>query len=226
MMSPHHLHATTAAWSLQAARHRLAELVDAERAMNGQQLLSAAPIRSGTYGTRHATGGHADPTSSGIGATTVIRDTQWTDLAWDITTRLTGPAAHLPGTGDPLGRILAAIPRMLPGTAAVTTTLLVRLDERVRRELRLSPDRELLPGVPCPACGRRLLYAQTAGPRDAWTVVCGAGCICSGTGCPCGMPGAVEGARHIWPRAVVVGAVAGADPVSVMRPNVRIRSAS
>lgn len=81
------------------------------------------------------------------------------------------------------------------------------------------PDRRPLPGVECPACRHRLVYTQTAGPEEAWTVVCAAECRCRGVSddpkhadrrCPCGMPGAVEGVAHIWPRAAVIGAVGGA----------------
>ncbi|MCM0673181.1 hypothetical protein NCC78_00315 [Micromonospora phytophila] len=50
----------------------------------------------------------------------------------------------------------------------------------------------------------------------SWTVVCATNRLCAGVGlvegegCPCGMPGAVEGVAHIWPHPLVLGAVAGA----------------
>ncbi|MEK8108675.1 hypothetical protein NKG94_34580 [Micromonospora sp. M12] len=71
---------------------------------------------------------------------------------------------------------------MQPGTAAATTRLLDRLDERVRRTLKVGPARQLLPKVTCPACRRRLVYVQTAAPLDEQTVICAADCRCTGVG--------------------------------------------
>ncbi|TBL44266.1 hypothetical protein EYA84_02150 [Verrucosispora sp. SN26_14.1] len=213
-MTPHHWHATAAAWALHQARGTLTTRAEAERRVIVAELLEPPSVlRSPVWGRRGALGGHSDPTTTAlIDAERPARRNRYAELAADITTRLALPAGHLPGDGDPLDRITTAIPAMLPGTAAATTTLLVRLDDRIRRELRMGPARRLLTGRECPACRHRLVYEQTLGPTDAWTVVCGADCRCTGVGCRCGQPGAVEGVPHIWPRAAVIGAVAGATP--------------
>lgn len=222
-MTPHHLHATAAAWSLQAALDRLARRADTERRAIIAELMEPPPLlRSPVWGRRQALGGHGDPTTGAVIDTErPPRRNRYAELAADITARLTLPAGHLPGDGNPLDRILTAIPGMLPGTASATTKLLVRCDERVRQELRIGSDRRHLVDIACPACGERALYVQTAGPEHAWTVVCTGSrrdgrhnpCLCVGQGCPCRMEGAVEGVAHIWPRAAVLGAVAGAAPM-------------
>ncbi|WP_432050288.1 hypothetical protein [Verrucosispora sp. NA02020] len=215
-MTPHHWHATAAAWALQAARGTLTDHARAEAAQNDSGGLSTYDgLRSPVWGSRHALGGHSDPVGTLVlasGITGGQRVNEAATLADDITRRLALPAGHLPGDGDPLDRITTAIPGMLPGTAAALTRLLVRLDDRVRMHLRIGPARRLLTGVECPACRHRLVYEQTLGPTEAWTVVCAADCRCTGVGCRCGQPGAVEGVPHIWPRNAVIGAVAGATP--------------
>ncbi|MFU8850651.1 hypothetical protein ACNAW0_06665 [Micromonospora sp. SL1-18] len=115
---------------------------------------------------------------------------------------------------QPLGRIIEMIPGTLPGTAAVLARHLADEDALLRRPdwLNLPPGRQPLVGMPCPACAERGLYVQTAGPESVWTaVVCDCPCKgvsdTGGNGCPCGMPGAVEGVTPIWPRHVVLGAV-------------------
>ncbi|MEU5948526.1 hypothetical protein ABZ793_23605 [Micromonospora sp. NPDC047465] len=63
MTSPHHLHATAAAWSLQAARRRLAQLAEEEVAqIAAEQMEAPALLHSPAWGRRHALGGHGDPT--------------------------------------------------------------------------------------------------------------------------------------------------------------------
>lgn len=55
--------------------------------------------------------------------------------------------------------------------------------------------------APCPACGRRDLWADVASPNpDEWSVSCRAAlCCCSGPGCGCGRPTRWRGRRHRWP---------------------------
>ncbi|XTZ18174.1 hypothetical protein ACQSSU_12770 [Micromonospora echinospora] len=216
MTNPHRLHATAAAHSLDVALRQLDHQADLEdRAIREEQAAAREPLRSAAWGRRTALGGHGDPTGDAVlTARSGGRPNRYADLARDVDKRLTNVAQHLPPiTGfNPLYRLQQAIPGMSPGTAAITTTLLVRLDERVRRELRIGPDRQPLTGVECPACRHRLVYVQTAGPQDAWTVVCGKPCHCVGVGCRCEQSGAIEGPVHIWPRAAVLGAVAGAAP--------------
>ncbi|MEU5948527.1 hypothetical protein ABZ793_23610 [Micromonospora sp. NPDC047465] len=109
---------------------------------------------------------------------------------------------HVDSLVDPIPSVLAAIPALQPGTAAVVARHLADEDRWIREAIDLAPAREPVPGAP--ECGVRRLEVQTAGPIDAWTVVCAVGCRSRGEGCPCGMPGAVEGAAHIWPRTDVL----------------------
>ncbi|MGW3888905.1 hypothetical protein ACWD69_09460 [Micromonospora chokoriensis] len=218
MTHPHRLHATAAALSLGAAHGRLADRAAIERrAIIAELMEPPSVLHSPVWGRRQSLGGHGDPTTSAVmDIERPARVNRYAVLYADVTERLRLPAGHLPGDGDPLARILAAIPGMQPGTAAATTKLLVRLDGRIRHELRIGPDRRPMPGIECPACRHRLVYVQTAGPEDAWTVVCAADCRCAGVNddpehadrrCGCGMPGAVEGVAHIWWRSDVIGAV-------------------
>ncbi|OKI47217.1 hypothetical protein [Micromonospora sp. CB01531] len=220
-MSPHHLHALAAAWSLRAARERLAELAREEAARNvwAEQLPAAPILRAPTYGSRHATGSHADPVSATLTTEEPpARNITWRTRQETAHHRLDGIARMfgIPQTGG-LARIRDAIPQMLPGTARLMAKHLQDEDALIRSRdwLDLPPDREPLPGIACPACDHRTLYVQQAGPQEAWTVVCARTdnpCLCVGQGCPCGMDGAVEGVAHIWLRHVVLGAVAGAAP--------------
>ncbi|WKU07993.1 hypothetical protein [Micromonospora sp. HUAS LYJ1] len=212
-MTPHHLHARAALESLRLARQHLAVLARREAARNAwaEQLPAAPILHAPTYGTRHATGGHADPVSGRLAVEEPpARLVTWA-TRWEIAdSRLNGIARMfgIPATHT-LARIRHAIPTLLPATAAVLAQHLVDEDVLVRGWLDLPAYHEPLVGVACPHCGERQLVVQTAGPADAWTVICATGRPCTGTGCPCGMPGAVEGAPHIWPRALVLGAVAG-----------------
>lgn len=203
-MTPYHLHALSAAWSLRAARAILVQRVDRERATRGQDLVAAGPLRSPVWGVRHATGGHADPTG-GSAERPAPPDTTWADLLHQLDKRVGWLAGMLRQTGPtPLAAITAVIPRLMPATARVAWMHLRDEDRWVRDTCRLVPARRDLTGVSCPRCGQRRLQVQTAGLVEVWTVICGADCRCVGAGCPCGMPGAVEGAPHIWPRAQVL----------------------
>ncbi|TDC42073.1 hypothetical protein [Micromonospora sp. KC213] len=209
MTSPHHLHATAAAWSLHTARTHLAQLADEEAAqIAAEQLEAPALLRSPAWGRRHALGGHGDPTPGMVVVATdrrPARRNRWALLLARADRRITGVAAMLRLDGpDPLRLILDTIPSTQPGTAAIVARHLADEDTWVRNAIDLRPAREPLPGVACPHCGERQLYVQTAGPVNAWTVVCSTGRLCTGEGCPCGMPGAVEGVAHIWPRSTVL----------------------
>ncbi|MFY1588973.1 hypothetical protein ACN267_31285 [Micromonospora sp. WMMD734] len=216
-MTPHHLHATAALESLRLARHHLAALARDEAARNvWAEQLPAAPISSPAYGTRHAIGGHADPVSGRLAVEEPpVRAVTWA-TRWEIADSRLNGIARMFGIAQThtLARIRHAIPAMLPATAAVLARHLVDEDALVRGWLDLPAYREPLPSAACPHCGERQLVVQTAGPVEAWTVVCATGRLCTGAGCPCEMEGAVEGVPHIWPRAVVLGAVAGAAPAS------------
>jgi len=79
--------------------------------------------------------------------------------------------------------------------------------------LRLAPPHTRHPDEPpCPGCGQHMLRIHQAGPRTAWTVTCGARCVCAGGGCPCGMTELVAGIHHIW--AATDLAAAGRRPAA------------
>ncbi len=224
-MTPHHLHATAAAWSLQAARGALAlHAADLAAEIAAEALEVPSVLRSTVYGSRHGSGGHSDPT---VGMLAVDdrpeRRNRWAEMADRVDGKLRWLAGQIQkpravllmmagGMYDPLEVLLVSLPGLQPGTVAVVAKHLQDEDAWVREAIGIRPDEHLLPDAPCPHCGERQLYVQHAGPIDAWTVVCATRRLCTGTGCPCGMPGAVEGVAHIWPRDAVIGAVAGAAP--------------
>ncbi|MFE7868828.1 hypothetical protein ACFUYE_00550 [Micromonospora humida] len=228
-MTPHHLHATAAAWSLADARQHLAQLADDEAAQIAAEAREEpALLRSPVYRSRHASGSHSDPVGGMLAtATRPDRRNRWAEMAERATGKLHWLAQQIdaPGAGlglDPITLVLSALPMLQPGTTAVVAKHLRDEDRWVREAIGIAPDRAPLHGpIPpaCPACRARNLHVQTAGPQSAWTVVCDGSrepdggphrpCLCTGTGCPCGMDGAVEGVAHIWPRDAVLGAVAG-----------------
>lgn len=197
LMHPHHLHALTAAWSL----HRAVEqLQDAARRAATAGLDDG--IRSTVWGNRHGTGRPGDPVSTAV--LTGDGHNSYEVLLGNVDGTVRWLADHIaPGPGAPLQRLLAAIPTTAPATLAEAVQWLAEADRRIRRELRLPPDEQPLPDNPCcPACRSRLLRVHTAAPdRAHWTAGCGAHCICTGAGCPCGMPVRVDRVEHIWTRA-------------------------
>ncbi|WP_330438804.1 hypothetical protein OHB44_27935 [Micromonospora sp. NBC_00821] len=211
-MTPHHLHAAAAAWSLQAARGHLAQYAADEAAqINAEAMEVPSVLRSPVYGSRTGSGGHGDPTPGMVGiADRPDRRNRWAEMGERLDGRLEWLANQVaPGFELPLGRILLALDDLQPGTAAVVAKHLQDEDGWIRKAVGVGPDRAPLLGVACPHCDERQLHVQTAGPIDAWTVVCATGRLCIGVGCPCGMPGAVEGVAHIWPRAAVITSTNG-----------------
>lgn len=206
MTSPHHLHATAAAWSLKSVLEHLAQLAEVGAAHIAAETLEAPTLlRSPAMGRRHALGGD----TSGLAAATdpqPARRNRWADMHTRSHRRLGWLADQLPTPAGPDGwwRLYDTIPRLQPGTAAVITRHLADEDTCVRTAVGCGPQRERLRGVTCPACRRRDVYVQTSGPQEAWTVVCTAGCRCLGLGCRCRASGAVEGVTHIWPRHAIV----------------------
>lgn len=194
---PNHLHTAAALWSLHTARRQLQNHIAAEaRAL---ALDPADGLRSPQYGTRGGgRGGHSDPTAGALITATSGTD-RWYRLADRTTTTLTWLAAKLgaPGTGDPLTRLNAALPELGPAGATNLGRWLAELDERIRRNLGINPDRQPLTGESCPVCDVRRLYRLPTGP-DTWLLICGEACLCTGDACPCMMPVRVAGAAHIW----------------------------
>ena len=203
-MHPHLLHCLAAAWSLlrslEALEARAREAVaDAIASSHTNRDVS---IPSQVFGRRTALGGHGDPTAAhALGAWAPGGPNPDAALLGDLMRQLDEMAQHLPGAPgqDPLARIRQHIPSMRPHIAARTTQALAHLDGQARRRLQMPPDRLPVSGE-CPACRQRLLYAQTSAPAGERTVVCGAGCVCTGHDCGCGMPVRVEGVGHIWDR--------------------------
>lgn len=210
MTHPHHLHATANAWSLQVALDRLAELAAQERARAiSEQLPAATCLRSPTYGTRHSSGDHGDPTEATVTTPTrTFPEDHWRTLHDRATGRLRWLADQLPPAADrsvwePLDQIRARLPWTLPGTAAVIARHLADDDRWIRQAVSLNDDLVLLPDVACPRCDVRQIHVRTSAPAGARVIVCqagtdGTGCACTGEGCACGMPVRVEGVRHVW----------------------------
>jgi hypothetical protein len=198
---PHQLHAAAALWSLRRARRALTAATARENA--SVAISAASTLRSPRYGVRHGSGGHSDPIGDALATAADRADArarQLERLAERTNATLAWIAQHVAaGHGDPLPRLLDAVPALQPGTALEVTRWAVEADERVRQALYLGPDRMPLVGVPCPYCGTRRLEAQTSSwDRGCWTVVCAAGCTCTGPKCACGMPVRVLGVLHIW----------------------------
>ncbi|WP_320069621.1 hypothetical protein [Micromonospora sp. RTGN7] len=195
-MTPYHLHAVAAAWSLQAALAALEAAAKASLtgAIDGSRGDHDIAIPSQVFGRRHGLGGHGDPTADlALGAWAPTRPDPRAEALGSILRELDPIAGLLPGAPgmDPVTRIRRAVPAMSAHAAGRTAVALGHLDRSARRTLGIGPAREPLVGIAstCPDCGQRRLEVTTAGPEDARAVVCGA---CNG----------------IWPRAVVLSAVA------------------
>lgn len=210
-MHPRNLHARAAAWSLHHARQALAEAVRREAAEQRADALAtaaAANIQAWRPMIGRGSGGHGDPVSLTVcGIDHVhhgqLRPRQLARLATQADGTLRWLAFRTaPGEGDPLQRLIAAIPGLTPFTAEHLTRWLAEADQRIRDILALDDDLVPLAGVPCPYCSTRLLHAHTAAPDSRlWTVICGAGCHCVGPGCPCGMTVLEASVGHIWDRS-------------------------
>lgn len=205
-MTPHHLHATAAAWSIHTARQHLDALAAAEARHRGDTLTAAAPIlRSPIHGTIHAIGGHADPVATLTADRSPPRTQTWAQRIQRLDGRLTWLAGmyRLQAGRDPLERVLHALPGLtLPPRALGMLALhLADEDDLARGWLNQPPYRMRIPGD-CLGCRQRSLEATTVGPAAARTVVCAADCRHT-PGCRC--PGGVEGVRHIWPLGTVTG---------------------
>ncbi|MEW2474631.1 hypothetical protein AB0875_12650 [Micromonospora gifhornensis] len=212
-MTPHHLAATAAGYCLadSLAALEMWAMEAVREALVGTSSIRDNGLRSPIWGGRHALGGHGDPTATtALGAWAPGGPNPHAALLGDILRQLDQAAGHLPGAPgmDPLTRIRQAIPAMSVLAATRTAEALEHLDGTVRRRLGAPSPWRHLSGRECPACQGRLLFELACAPGDR-PVVCRDDCRCVGPGCGCGMPGAVEGAPHIWRRADVIGAVGG-----------------
>lgn len=205
MMHPHHLHALTAAWTLHAARQRLASLIADRRHIDAQLVDTRDGLRSSALGRRTALGGHGDPVPGVALLGDVARD-ELGDVARSVADTLRWLAHELtvPYAGDPLPALIAAIPARWPATADQLARWLGEADRKIRDAIGCPEQLTAWPGD-CPACGQRLLELHTAAPRPQWTVTCSArDCVCAGDACPCRMPVRAVGVAHIWLRSVIV----------------------
>lgn len=221
-MTPHRLHALAALHSLRAARDVLADYADAEaKQIAAERLEAPSVLRSTVYGGRFGSGGHSDPTPAACAvAERPARRNRWAEMAQRLDGKL-GRIADMfaAGDGPGLDRIHAALPDMTAARVYWLTRHLADEERWVREAIGQPRPTAHLPGE-CRGCGQRSLLVQTAGPQEAWTVVCAGSwedgvhnpCLCVGVGCACGMPGGVEGVAHIWWRGDVLRAVAGAAP--------------
>jgi hypothetical protein len=174
-LTPEHLRAGAALWSLRASLSTL-ERREAEeaRAIADERAAAADPLKSPVYGARQALGGHSDPTSEAL---LVIggppRSNRFSDLADEVTGQLADVAQHLPPAGhDSLTRIEAALPALSKAAAAATWQLADRIDSRIRRLLREPLDRKYVPRARCPWCDAVSLMMRLAPPRALRVVEC------------------------------------------------------
>ncbi|MEV4416134.1 hypothetical protein [Catellatospora sp. NPDC049609] len=211
-LHPHQLHARSAAWSLDVARHRLGTAIGRARAAAlTEQLTSAAPVRAWSPSTGGGGGGHGDPTAGaalGVGMSGPAGRSRSADL-WGLAESVTDTLWWLAGKlgfrrpqwpqmpADPVALMCRAVPRLHPWTAAQLALWFGEADGQIRTLLYIAPDDSPVPGMACPACGVRQLSVLTA--SVATTVVCRAtGCHCAGEDCPCRMPVRAAGVGHIW----------------------------
>lgn len=170
----HQLHASAALHSLRAALAVLDHRADDEyRAIATERAAAADPLKSPTFGRRHALGGHGDPTGDAILTIGTTRTNRWAELEHTVHSQLAGVAQHLPAAaGSPLDRIAAGLPAMSGTAAAATRRLLDRIDSRIRRLLHEPDDRQLLSRVRCPACDTVALVLRTSAPPADRIIQC------------------------------------------------------
>lgn len=110
---------------------------------------------------------------------------------------------------DPLVQIRETLPALMPTTCATVAEWAGEQDRLVRQAVGVGDDLQPWPGVTCPACELAgVLALRTSGPAEARVVVCTEACPCEGDACGCGMPRKAAGVPHIWPLAVIRGALA------------------
>ncbi|WP_433793954.1 hypothetical protein [Actinoplanes sp. CA-252034] len=183
---PAQLRASAALHTLEAALDALADrVVDEDRAIRAEQAARAEPLKSPTFGRRHALGGHGDPTGDAVGTLGTPRPNRYEKLEREVHRQLRDVAEYLPGLDSPFVRIQNAVPHMSDRMADATRLLADRVDGRIRRQLQIGHDHQFVPRVPCPACDVVALAIRTAPPLADRIVEC----------VTCGMA---------WPRAAVL----------------------
>ena len=173
-LHPHQLRADAALHTLQAALDALADrVIDEDRAIRAEQAARAEPLKSPTFGRRHALGGHGDPTGDAVGTLGAVRPNRYDELEREVDQQLRDVARHLPGpVAVPLDRLQNAVPHMSDRMADATRILADRLDGRIRRLLRIGHDRQLVPRIACPGCDTTGLTMRTSPPFDVRVIEC------------------------------------------------------
>ncbi|BAL85480.1 hypothetical protein AMIS_2600 [Actinoplanes missouriensis 431] len=193
MTNQHHqLRASAALHTLEAALAALDDRVDDEyRAIRAEQAARYEPLKSPTFGRRHALGGHGDPTGDAAGTVGTTRPNRYAELRTEVQEQLLNVSRHVPRTGyvaHPVRDLEAAIPAMSPRAADRARLWFDRIDGRIRRQLRIAHDRQLVPRIPCPDCDTTGLIMRLSPPLDARVIEC----------TTCG---------SAWPRSEVLGGV-------------------
>jgi hypothetical protein len=189
-LHPSQLRARAALHTLEAALDALADrVIDEDRAIRVEQAARYEPLKSPTFGRRHALGGHGDPTGDAVGTIGNVRPNRYDELEREVDQQLRDVARHLPKDGysaAPARILVHAVPSMSPAAADATRKLADRIDGRIRRLLRIDHDRQLVPRIPCPTCSAAGLIMRTSPPLADRVVECAT----------CGAA---------WPRSVMVG---------------------
>lgn len=203
-LHPHQLHALAAIGSVAAARAELLAAVATERGLivrEARTVAAAVEVQGWRPVIGRGVGGHGDPTARaalGMAVLSVPEPGRLGRLALATEGTLRWLADRLitdRGEGD-IARLRLVLPSLRPYLAERLTLWLGDVDGQIRTALQLDPLEHLVPGVACPACGVRQLYALTSSYRPS--VVCRAGCRCAGDGCTCLMPIRPAGLSHIW----------------------------
>lgn len=198
MTNPYVLHATAALWSLAQAWPLLLSARD-HAYEAGTTIQAWRPIIQVTGGAGPAS---RPPGLGGDNSHAAYLDRLYVDGLWSLQQGrflLASAGLRQPATW---AEYAGQIGRCDWRTAMDIKLWLASTDEVIRKALQLQPDLWTLPtNPPCPCCSVRLLRVHRAAPDSAaWTVICSAGCRCSGDGCPCGMLVPVQGVGHIWDR--------------------------
>jgi hypothetical protein len=217
-MTPQHLHATAALWSLRAVWPLLAQAAQRASGALGDDLGTVQAWRPGS-------GVHSGPAgdqildailrSGGSGANPYAERLARSGETIEWLSRHLVPPS--PATlGEALRELTAAVPTLRPGTA-MNLALHIGIEDRaVRRLLGERDDRREVPELRCPHCRTAgSLALRVSAPREHRTVVCTAGCACDGPGCGCGMATEVRDVAHIWTTLEIEEALTRCSPTEL-----------
>ena len=175
-LTPEHLRAGAALWSLRASLSALSDREAAEdQAIADERVAAADPLKSPLWGRRQALGGHGDPTSDALLLLhDAPRTNRYTGLLDEVTGQLAGVAQHLPASGgfNSVTRIQDALPVMSTAAAEATWRLADRIDGRIRRLLGEPADQARIPRIKCPWCDAVSLVMRLAPPLRDRVIEC------------------------------------------------------